>query len=110
MQEAEEVLTVPQMEHALAEIQDLFSSADGQKQYIEWFSHPVTKKMLMAARVMAKPKQLTPGVSADYLLGESCGAHGILDFFIRPQNFVRRPPVNLPKPNYGADRILQEEK
>lgn len=94
---------------AFAEVQDMFNSAGGQKEFLDWFHNPVTRRLLMAARIIAKPKPLGAGVSSDYLLGETCGANNIIDFFIGPQNYVPRAPAKL-KPLYGAPEIRKEEK
>ena len=95
---------------AYAEIQDMMSGADGQKEFIDWLANPVTRKLIMAARNMAKPRALDTGVTAEYLLGESIGANKIIDFMISPSAYVPRAPQAPMKPQYGAKGILKEQE
>ena len=105
MQEANAMTRDP----ALADVQDMLSNAEGQEQVIEWLKNPVTLKLITAARVIAKPQAPSQELkSSDYLLGESCGANKIIDFFVRPQGVVPRAPVNLSR-TYGAGVKIKEE-
>lgn len=96
----------------VSRVRDLLSTSDGQRQFIEWLSLPLTQELLAAGRELARPRRPSGdnGETTDFTLGRSLGAFEILDFLASPV-CTREEDAGLPKltPSYGSEEILAKQ-
>lgn len=89
------------------DVQELLTTAEGQTKFLNWIGDPITQLMLRAGQERARPCR-REGESADYALGRSEGAFGLVDFLQNPTNYrTESRKTGALKATYGADEILK---
>jgi hypothetical protein len=94
---------------ALGAVKALFSTAEGQKEFIDWVKSPVTQALVAAAREIYHPSPPNDSYSAEYMLGLSVGSNLIVDFFVTPQAVAGAVDRSrrMPEPLYGSTAIRE---
>ena len=94
---------------ALGELKDFLNTTAGEKAYLDWMGHPVTQKVLLAARELARPRPPLTDSDCKVAYGESIGAHNIIDFITNPVGRAAdKIRGSLPAPRYGAPDIKEK--